>query len=135
MNVSTRNDFEPTNLYNHYDSEWDFIAFFVDKFNMTCGNTGECDVVTELSKSLINAGIKLGRGIATLVEALLRVSMLRPSQEQTMPQPTRPRVSRLRKLVSVVMARFTRTTGICKIFISKDSTIHDIIMHELATHV
>ncbi|XP_043270510.1 lysosomal-trafficking regulator isoform X2 [Venturia canescens] len=52
----------------------------------------DCDVVTELGKALINGGIKLGRGIAMLVEALLRVSMLRPSQEQTMPQPTRPRL-------------------------------------------
>ena len=61
---------------------------------MICGDdTGDCDVVTELGKALINAGVRLGRGIAMLVDALLRVSMLRPSQEQTMPQPIRPRVN------------------------------------------
>lgn len=59
---------------------------------MNCGS-GDCDVITELGKTLMNAGIKLGRGIAMLIEALLRVSMLKPSKEQTMPQPTRPRVS------------------------------------------
>ncbi|XP_023288682.1 lysosomal-trafficking regulator isoform X2 [Orussus abietinus] len=51
-----------------------------------------CDVVTELGKTLITSGVKLSRGIAMLVEALLRVSMLRPSQEQTVPQQTRPRL-------------------------------------------
>ncbi|XP_015121948.1 lysosomal-trafficking regulator [Diachasma alloeum] len=52
----------------------------------------DSDVITELGKSLMSAGIKLGRGIAMLVESLLRVSMLKSSREQTMPQPTRPRL-------------------------------------------
>ncbi|XP_012252611.2 lysosomal-trafficking regulator [Athalia rosae] len=51
-----------------------------------------CDVIIELRKALIQSGIKLGHGIAMLVEAFLRVAMLRPSQEQTMPQQTRPRL-------------------------------------------
>ncbi|XP_011300955.1 lysosomal-trafficking regulator isoform X2 [Fopius arisanus] len=52
----------------------------------------DCDVITELGKALMSAGIKLGRGIAMLVEGLLRVSMLKPSHEQTMPPPMRPRL-------------------------------------------
>ncbi|XP_024939057.1 lysosomal-trafficking regulator isoform X2 [Cephus cinctus] len=52
-----------------------------------------CEVVTELGKVLMDAGIRLGRGLAILVEALLRVSMVRPSSEQTVPQQSRPRLS------------------------------------------
>ena len=46
----------------------------------------------ELGRALMHAGIKLGRGLAVIVEALLKVSMLKPAQEETMPQCTRPRV-------------------------------------------
>lgn len=59
---------------------------------MICG-TGGYDIVTELGKVIMDMGIKLGHGIAVLIEALLRMSMLRASQEQTIPQQTRPRVS------------------------------------------
>lgn len=59
---------------------------------MTCG-TGNCDVVMELGRALMDVGIKLGRGLAVIVEVLLKVSMLKPAQEETVPQYTRPRVS------------------------------------------
>lgn len=41
----------------------------------------------------MDAGAKLGRGLAIIVEALLKVSMLKPAQEETIPQCIRPRVS------------------------------------------
>ncbi|XP_046418983.1 lysosomal-trafficking regulator isoform X1 [Neodiprion fabricii] len=51
-----------------------------------------CDLIKELRRSLIDTGIKLGHGIAMLVEVLLRVAMLKPTPEQTMPQQIRPRL-------------------------------------------
>lgn len=51
-----------------------------------------CDVVMELGKVLMNSGITLGRGIAVIVDALLKVSMLKPAQENSVPQQLRPRV-------------------------------------------
>ncbi|XP_046739126.1 lysosomal-trafficking regulator isoform X2 [Diprion similis] len=62
---------------------------------MTCCLTSPltgCDLIKELRRALIDTGIKLGHGIAMLVEALLRVAMLKPSPEQTMPQQIRPRL-------------------------------------------
>lgn len=41
----------------------------------------------------MDVGVKLGRGLAVIVEALLKVSMLKPSQKETIIQHTRPRVS------------------------------------------
>lgn len=61
---------------------------------MVCGIGGR-DVISELRNAFVDTGIRLRHGIAMLVEALLRVAMLRPSQEQTMPQQTRPRVCNL----------------------------------------
>lgn len=52
----------------------------------------EFDVDMELRKVLINAAITLGRGIAVIVDALLKVSMLKPARENSIPQQPRPRV-------------------------------------------
>nr|XP_031829347.1 lysosomal-trafficking regulator isoform X2 [Nomia melanderi] len=51
-----------------------------------------CDVVMELGKTLIEMGVQLRRGLAVIVEALLKVSLLKPAQEETVPQYTRPRL-------------------------------------------
>ncbi|KOC69033.1 Lysosomal-trafficking regulator [Habropoda laboriosa] len=62
---------------------------------LTCCLTSplcDCDIIMELGKALMDAGIKLGRGLAIIVEALLKVSMLKPAQEETIPQCTRPRL-------------------------------------------
>ncbi|KAK9307869.1 hypothetical protein QLX08_001934 [Tetragonisca angustula] len=62
---------------------------------LTCCLTSplcDCDIIMELGRALMHAGIKLGRGLAVIVEALLKVSMLKPAQEETMPQCTRPRL-------------------------------------------
>ncbi|XP_076766095.1 lysosomal-trafficking regulator mauve isoform X3 [Xylocopa sonorina] len=62
---------------------------------LTCCLTSplcDCDVIMELGKALMDAGIKLGRGLAVIVEVLLKVSMLRPAQEETLPQYSRPRL-------------------------------------------
>lgn len=56
-------------------------------------DTGDRDIIMELGKALMNTGIKLGRGLTTIVEVLLKVSMLKPAQEETIPQYTRPRVN------------------------------------------
>ncbi|XP_050573868.1 lysosomal-trafficking regulator isoform X4 [Bombus affinis] len=50
------------------------------------------DIIMELGRALMDAGIKLGRGLAVIVEVLLKVSMLKPAQEETIPQCTRPRL-------------------------------------------
>lgn len=50
------------------------------------------DIIMELGKALMNTGIKLGRGLTIIVEVLLKVSMLKPAQEETIPQYTRPRL-------------------------------------------
>ncbi|XP_067210662.1 lysosomal-trafficking regulator isoform X3 [Linepithema humile] len=52
----------------------------------------DCDVVMELGKTLMNTGITLGRGIAVIVDAMLKVSMLKPAQENSIPQQPRPRL-------------------------------------------
>lgn len=52
----------------------------------------DCDIVMELRKTLMNTGMKLGRGIAVIVDAVLKVSMLKPAQENSIPQQPRPRV-------------------------------------------
>lgn len=36
--------------------------------------------------------MKLGRGIAVIVDTILKVSMLKPTQENSIPQQPRPRV-------------------------------------------
>ncbi|CAK9830368.1 Lysosomal-trafficking regulator [Anthophora retusa] len=62
---------------------------------LTCCLTSplcDCDIIMELGRALMDAGIKLGRGLAVIVEALLKVSMLKPAQEETIPQCTRPRL-------------------------------------------
>lgn len=56
-------------------------------------DTGDRDIIMELGKALMNTGIKLGRGLTIIVEVLLKVSMLKPAQEETIPQYTRPRVN------------------------------------------
>lgn len=55
--------------------------------------SGGCDVAMELKKVLMETGVRLGHGIATIIEALLKVSMLKPAHEQTIPQQPRARVS------------------------------------------
>ncbi|XP_078037136.1 lysosomal-trafficking regulator mauve isoform X2 [Augochlora pura] len=50
------------------------------------------DVVMELRKSLIEMGVQLRRGLAVIVEALLKISLLKPAQEETIPQYTRHRL-------------------------------------------
>lgn len=40
----------------------------------------------------MNTEITLGRGIAVIVDAMLKVSMLKPAQENSIPQQPRPRV-------------------------------------------
>ncbi|KAF7992714.1 hypothetical protein HCN44_005058 [Aphidius gifuensis] len=62
---------------------------------ITCcltSSTSDSVVINELSKTLMTKEIKLGKGISMIVEGLLRVSMLKPSQEETVPQPIRPRL-------------------------------------------
>ncbi|KZC14096.1 Lysosomal-trafficking regulator, partial [Dufourea novaeangliae] len=62
---------------------------------LTCCLTSplcDCDVVMELRRALMEIGVKLGRGLAVIVEALLKVSMLKPTQEETIPQYARPRL-------------------------------------------
>lgn len=46
----------------------------------------------ELGKTLMHTGIMLGRGIAVIVDAMLKVSMLIPAQENIIQQQPRPRV-------------------------------------------
>ncbi|XP_076673285.1 lysosomal-trafficking regulator mauve isoform X3 [Andrena cerasifolii] len=61
---------------------------------LTCCLTSplcDCDVIMELGRALMDAGMKLGRGLAVIVEALLKVSMLKPAQEETVSQYTCPR--------------------------------------------
>lgn len=55
-------------------------------------DTDDRDLVMELGKALMNTGIMFGRGIAVIVDALLKVSMLKPAQENSIPQQPRPRV-------------------------------------------
>ncbi|XP_039305256.1 lysosomal-trafficking regulator isoform X2 [Solenopsis invicta] len=52
----------------------------------------DCDVIMELGKTLMNTGITLGRGIAVVVDAVLKVSMLKPAQENSIQQQPRPRL-------------------------------------------
>ena len=52
----------------------------------------DCDIVMELRKTLMNTGITLGRGIAVIVDAVLKISMLKPAQENSIQQQPRPRV-------------------------------------------
>ncbi|XP_036146533.1 lysosomal-trafficking regulator isoform X4 [Monomorium pharaonis] len=51
-----------------------------------------CNIVMELRKILMNTGITLGRGIAVIVDAVLKVSMLKPAQENSIQQQPRPRL-------------------------------------------
>lgn len=71
-----------------------FYFFFVKFFlcNKCLCAVDDCDVVMELGKALMNTGIKLGHGIAVIVDAMLKVSMLKPAQENSIPQQPRPRV-------------------------------------------
>ncbi|XP_077276800.1 lysosomal-trafficking regulator mauve isoform X2 [Temnothorax americanus] len=52
----------------------------------------DCDIVMKLGKTLMNTGITLGRGIAVIVDAVLKVSMLKPAQENSIQQQPRPRL-------------------------------------------
>lgn len=52
----------------------------------------DCDIIMELRETLMSTGMKLGRGIAVIVNAILKVSMLKPAQENSIPQQPRPRV-------------------------------------------
>ncbi|KYN43656.1 Lysosomal-trafficking regulator [Trachymyrmex septentrionalis] len=52
----------------------------------------DCDIVMELRKTLMNTGIMLGRGIAMIVDAVLKISMLKPAQENSIQQQPRPRL-------------------------------------------
>lgn len=52
----------------------------------------DCDIVMELRKILTSTGMKLGRGIAVIVDTILKVSMLKPMQENSIPQQPRPKV-------------------------------------------
>ncbi|XP_018058565.1 PREDICTED: lysosomal-trafficking regulator [Atta colombica] len=52
----------------------------------------DCDIVMELRKILMNTGIMLGRGIAVIVDAVLKISMLKPAQENSIQQQPRPRL-------------------------------------------
>lgn len=58
---------------------------------MFCG-ADDCNIVMELRKILMNSGVTLGRGIAVIVDAVLKVSMLKPAQENSIQQQPRPRV-------------------------------------------
>lgn len=49
---------------------------------MICGLDNNSDIISVLKKTLINAGIKFGRGIAVLVEIFLKIAMLKPCREQ-----------------------------------------------------
>ncbi|XP_025074143.1 lysosomal-trafficking regulator [Pogonomyrmex barbatus] len=51
-----------------------------------------CDIVMELRKILMNTGITLGRGISVIVDAVLKVSMLKPALENSIQQQPRPRL-------------------------------------------
>lgn len=61
-------------------------------YNESILHADDCDIVMELRKTLMNTGMKLGRGIAMIVDAILKVSMLKPAQENSIPQQPRPRV-------------------------------------------
>ncbi|XP_011866548.1 PREDICTED: lysosomal-trafficking regulator isoform X3 [Vollenhovia emeryi] len=52
----------------------------------------DCDIVMELAKTLMSTGITLGRGVAVIVDAMLKVSMLKPAQENSIQQQSRPRL-------------------------------------------
>ncbi|XP_011343929.2 lysosomal-trafficking regulator isoform X3 [Ooceraea biroi] len=52
----------------------------------------DCDIVMELGKTLMETGVTLGRGLAVIVDAMLKVSMLKPAQENCVPQQPRPRL-------------------------------------------
>lgn len=43
--------------------------------------------------------VELNRGIGALIDMILQISMLRPSQEQAMPQHSRTRVSPLSLII------------------------------------
>ncbi|EFN65741.1 Lysosomal-trafficking regulator [Camponotus floridanus] len=55
----------------------------------------DCDIIMELRETLMSTGMKLGRGIAVIVNAILKVSMLKPAQENSIPQQPRPRLPTL----------------------------------------
>lgn len=46
----------------------------------------------ELRKVFMNTEIILNSGISVIIEALLKVSMLKPAEENSITQPSRPRV-------------------------------------------
>jgi len=47
----------------------------------------------ELGKTLMDTGITLGRGLAVIVDAILKISMLKPAEENCILQQSRPRVN------------------------------------------
>ncbi|XP_023246507.1 lysosomal-trafficking regulator [Copidosoma floridanum] len=53
----------------------------------------ENDIIDSLASALINPTVKLNQGVGSIVEILLQISMLRPSQEQIVPQQNRTRLS------------------------------------------
>lgn len=55
--------------------------------------SGEGNILSLLRNVLMdNTKVKLNRGIGVLVDIFLQVSMLRPSQEQTIPQQSQKTV-------------------------------------------
>ncbi|XP_057327101.1 lysosomal-trafficking regulator [Microplitis mediator] len=50
--------------------------------HLTSALYNNSDIISVLKKTLINAGIKFGRGIAVLVEIFLKIAMLKPCREQ-----------------------------------------------------
>lgn len=54
----------------------------------------------------MNTGIMLGRGIAVIVDAVLKVSMLKPAQENSIQQQSRPRVHVDNVLTSIIKNRY-----------------------------
>ncbi|XP_058802324.1 lysosomal-trafficking regulator isoform X2 [Phymastichus coffea] len=60
---------------------------------LVASTPGERDIVIVLRETLMTQKIELKRGISALIEMLLQISMLRPSQEQAMPQHNRTRLS------------------------------------------
>ncbi|XP_074102061.1 lysosomal-trafficking regulator mauve isoform X2 [Cotesia typhae] len=55
--------------------------------NLTSALYNNCDIINVLKKTLINAGVKFGKGIAVLVEIFLKIAMLKPCREQIALQP------------------------------------------------
>jgi len=69
------------------------LLFSSIKLPLIFSDAGDYDVVMELGKILMDTGITLGRGLAVIVDAILKVSMLKPAEENCVLQQPRPRVN------------------------------------------